>query len=153
MHTFRTTVLATAALAVALSASAQTAAPAKPATPAPAKSAPAAPAVQPALAALAAPRAADLSNAGIQKIVARTGHKRRDIQVMTPYGASYFPWPKGVKPAPFQLDVGAGGALTVRAAGYTEASKPNYASAFDAVLPEAIRLASESRAKATRPRP
>jgi hypothetical protein len=147
------TVLAIAALAVGVSAGAQTPAPAKPATPAPAKSAPAAPAVQPALAALAAQRAAELGNAGIQKIVARTGHKRRDIQVMTPYGASYFPWPKGVKPTPFQLDVGAGNALTVRAAGYTEANRANYAAAFDAVLPEAIRLANESRAKATRPRP
>jgi hypothetical protein len=146
------TVLATVALAIGVAASAQTPAPAKPASPAPAKSAPAAPAVQPALAALAAPRAGDLNNAGIQKIVARTGHRRRDIQVMTPYGASYLPWPKGVTPAPFQLDVGSGGALTVRAAGYTDASKSNYAAAFDAVLPEAIRLANENRARATRPR-
>ena len=153
MHTFRMTVLAAVVLAIGVSAGAQTPAPAKPAGSAPAKPAASAPPVQPALAALAAPRAAELSAAGVQKIVARTGRNRRDIQVMTSWGASYIPWPKGVTPAPFQLDVGAGGALTVRAAGYTDANKANYAAALDAVLPAAVRMANEARAKATRPRP
>lgn len=118
-------------------------------TAAPAKSAP----NQPALAALAAPRASDLYAAGVQKIVARTGKQRRDIQILTSYGTSYIPWPKGVTPAPFQLDVGAKGALTVRADEYSDANRSRYAAAFDAILPEAVRLANESRAKAQRPRP
>ena len=148
MRTLRL-LLAITFLAVNGSAGAQTAAPAK--SPAATK-APMTPAVRPALAELVAPRAPDLGGAGIQKIVARTGKNRRDIQVLSSWGPIYFPWPKGVTPAPFQLDVGAGNALTVRAEGYTEAKKAQYAAAFDAVLPQAIRMADEARARALRPK-
>ena len=141
--------LAIAFLAMNGSAGAQTAAPAK--SPAATKT-PMAPAVQPALAELVAPRAADLGGAGIQKIVARTGKNRRDIQVLSSWGPIYFPWPKGVSPAPFQLDVGARNALTVRADGYVDAKKAQYAAAFDAVLPQAVRMANEARERALRPK-
>jgi hypothetical protein len=120
-----------------------------------AKSAPpvvAAAAVQPALAPLVAPRAAELSAAGIGKIVARTGKKRRDIQVATQYGSAYFAWPKNVTPVTFEIEVGQGGAVTVRANDYTEANRARYAAAFDAVLTESVRQANIARAYAQRPR-
>jgi hypothetical protein len=108
--------------------------------------------VQPALAPLVAPRAAELVTAGIQKIVARTGMQKRDIQVLTSYGPIYFAWPKNVTPVTFGIEVGQGSAATVRAAGYTEANKERYAAAFDAILPEALRQALDAKARAQRPR-
>ena len=128
-------------LLASVAAGAQTTAPAKAA------------AVQPALAALAAHHAADLYAAGVQQIVASSGKQWLDIQILTSYGASYIRWPKGMTPAPFELEVGAGGALTVRAEGDSGTDKGRYAAAFDAVLPEAIRLANASRTRAHRPRP
>ena len=148
MRPLRLLLLAIVFFAVNGSAGAQTAAPAKQ----PAK-APTAPAVQPALAELFAPRAAELGGAGIQRIVARTGKNRRDIQVLSSWGPIYFPWPKGATPAPFQIDVGARNALTVRADGYAEAKKAQYAAAFDAVVPQAVRMANEAKERALRPKP
>ena len=113
--------------------------------------APAASSSASALVALVAPRAAELRAAGVRRIVARTGRQRRDIQVVSPYGSQYFAWPKGLTPAPFQIDVDT--ALSVRADGYTEASKDRYAAAFDAIIPEAIRLTNEARARVERPKP
>jgi hypothetical protein len=108
---------------------------------------------QPALAALVEARGPQLAAAGIQRIVARTGKQRRDLQVSSRYGPIYFGWPKGVKPVTFELDVGSAGAVSVRAEGAVEADKALYAAAFDAVIPEAIRLARDARARAERPRP
>lgn len=108
--------------------------------------------VHPALAALVAPRAADLRAAGIEKIVARTGRQAFDIHVVTGYGPAYFAWPRGAIPTPFEIDIGPGTALSVRADDYTEANNARYAAAFDAVLPEAVRLAEATRAYALRPR-
>jgi len=118
-----------------------------------AKAKPAAPvaAVQPALAPLVAPRAAELAGAGITKIVARTGKQRRDIQVLTRWGPAYFPWPKGVKPETFTIEGGANKDIVVRADGYTEGNRASYAAAFDAVFPQAVRVAGELRAKAELP--
>lgn len=107
----------------------------------------------PGLSALAASRAADLNAAGVQKIVARTGKNKRDIQVLTTWGPAYFGWPKGASPAPFELVVKGNNAVAVSASGYTDAKRAQYASALDAIVPEAVRVASELRAKATRPKP
>ena len=108
--------------------------------------------VQPALAPLVTPRASELSSVGIQRIAARMGKQRRDIQVLTGHGSVYFAWPKNVTPVAFVIEVGTGGALTVRADGYTEANNPRYAAAFDAVLPEAVRRTRTNNAWATRPK-
>lgn len=105
-----------------------------------------------ALAPLVAPRAAELSAAGVQKVVARTGKKKRDIQVITKWGPAYFPWPKGVTPVTFEIYVESANAIDVSAAGYTEANKGRYAAAFDAVLPQAVRSANAVRAQAMRPK-
>jgi len=115
------------------------------------KPAPAAP-VQPALTALAAPRAAEVSSVGINRIIARTGERRRDIQVMTDNGPVYFAWPAGVTPFEFVIDFDEGGAATARADGYTDADKSRYAAALDAVLTEAVRTVRANNAWATRPR-
>ena len=115
--------------------------------------APAAVSSSSALTALVAPRAADLRAAGVQRIVARTGKQRRDIQIVTAYGTKYLAWPKGLTPAPFQLDVGSGANLRVHADGYAEANRERYAAAFDAIIPEAIRFADEAKARVQRPKP
>ena len=112
---------------------------------------PAAP-VQPALITLVEPRAAELSSLDINRIVARTGERHRDIQVMTAYGPVYFGWPVNVTPVEFVIDVGEGGAPTVRAGGYTEANSARYADAINAVLAEAFRQVRANNAWATRPR-
>ena len=105
-----------------------------------------------ALAPLVAPHATELNSVGIQRIVTRTGKQRRDIQVLTGYGPVYFAWPKNVTPVVFVIEVGKGGALTVRADGYTEANKASYSAAFDAVIPEAVRRTRSNNAWATRPK-
>ena len=109
-------------------------------------------AVRAALVPLILPHAAALSAAGVQKVVARTGKKKRDIQVITKWGPAYFPWPKGVTPAIFDLYVTAANDFDVSADGYTEANKARYAAAFDAVLPQAVRSANAVRAQAQRPK-
>jgi hypothetical protein len=113
---------------------------------------PAAP-VQHALTTLVTPHAAELSSVGINRIVARTGEQRRDIQVMTANGPVYFAWPAGVTPVEFVIDFGEGGAPTVRAEDYADADKARYTAAMDAILREAARQVRSNNAWATRPRP
>jgi hypothetical protein len=132
-----------AALLIATLATAPTFAASKPA--------PAAP-VQPALAALAAPHADDLSAVGINRIVARTGERRRDIQVMTDNGPLYFGWPDNVTPVEFVIDVAEGGALRVRADGYTDESSARYHAAMEAILREAVLQVRANNVWAARPR-
>ena len=115
------------------------------------KPSPAAP-VQPALTALVEPRAAEASAVGINRIVARTGERQRDIQVMTASGPVYFAWPANVTPFEFVIDFGDGGAPTARSDGYTDADKARFAAALDAVLTEAVRSVRANNAWATRPR-
>jgi len=115
------------------------------------KPAPAAP-VQPALTALVAPRADEVSSVGINRIIARTGERQRDIQVMTANGPVYFAWPASVTPFEFVIDFGEGGVPTARADGYSDTEKARYAAALDAVLSEAVRSVRSNNAWATRPR-
>jgi hypothetical protein len=105
-----------------------------------------------ALSPIVAPRTAELSAAGVQKVVARTGKGKRDVQVLTRWGPSYLAWPKGVTPVSFEIYVEAPNAFDVIADGYTEANKALYAAAFDAVLPLAVRSANALRAQAQRPK-
>jgi hypothetical protein len=70
----------------------------------------------------------------------------------TGYGPVYFAWPKNGTPMAFVIEVGKGGALTVRADGYTEADKARYAAAIEAVIPEAVRRTRSNNAWATRPK-
>ena len=115
------------------------------------KPAPAAP-VQEALIALVSPRGAELSSIDINRIVARTGERNRDIQVITTHGPVYFGWPSNVTPVEFVIDVGDGGDVNVRAAGYSEENKARYAAALDAVLVEAVRQVRANNVWVSRPR-
>ena len=108
---------------------------------------------QPALSVLVAPRASELDDAGVQRIIARSGNSPLDIQVLTQYGPAYFGWPTNVAPVPFEIAVGAGNAVTVDASDYSEANKARYAAAFDAVIPRALAQASNLKTRALRPRP
>jgi hypothetical protein len=105
-----------------------------------------------ALAPILAPRTAELSAAGVQKVVARTGKGKRDIQVLTRWGPSYLAWPKGVTPVTFEVYVEAPNSFDVIADGYTEADKARYAAAFDAVVPLAVRSANALRVQAHWPK-
>ena len=87
-----------------------------------------------------------LQAAGIQSILTRTGPRRRDIQVLTQWGPTYFPWPKGVTPAVFEIYVARDGTAKLYTDGYSESTKAHYAAAFNAVVPEAIRQAGLTRA-------
>ena len=136
------------ALLIALSVASLLAAPALAAW----KLAPAKP-VQPVLTTLVTPRAAEVSSVGINRIVARTGEQGRDIQVMTAQGPIYFAWPANVTPVEFVIDVSEGGALTVRAEGYTDGNNARYAAALEAILSEAVRQVESNNVWATRPRP
>ena len=92
-----------AAAVVTGSAFAQT--PAK----APAAMAPAAgtvKAVQPGLFDVAGPRVNEAIAAGIEKITATPDKGRRSIAVESPWGDSFYGWPKNVKPVAFTIQVG-----------------------------------------------
>jgi hypothetical protein len=148
--------------AVSSSAFAQTAAPAT--TPAPAAKAPAAApapavvktpaggtikAVQPGLFEVAGPRVNEVVGAGIQKITATPGKGARSIAVQSPWGNSYFNWPKDVKPVAFTITTGKAGAATISAPGFTDANKADYKAAIDAVVPVAIAKTGDNKAAKT----
>jgi hypothetical protein len=62
--------------------------------------------------------------------------------VQSPWGNSYFGWPKDVKPVAFTIvHAKKTGAVTVSAPGFTEANKEDYRAAVDAVVPVAISKA------------
>ena len=135
---------------------AQTPAPAPAA--APAKAAATAPAagtvkaVQPGLFEVAGPRVNDVIGAGIQKITATPDKGGRAIAVQSPWGFSYHPWPKTLKPVTFTIDVGKPmGGATISAPGYTEANKADYKAAIDAIIPYAIARTQDAKSFAERP--
>ena len=129
---------------------------AAPAAPAPAKAAPAAPAkaaapagsvkaLQPGLFEVAGPKVNDVIAAGINKITATPGKGWRSIAVESPWGASYFGWPKNVKPVPFTITTGKGGTATISAPGFTDANKGDYKAAVEAVVPFAIARTNDAK--------
>jgi hypothetical protein len=105
-----------------------------------------------ALSPLAAPYVAQLHAGGVEKIVARTTGNRRDIQVRTRWGPAYFGWPRGVTPVAFELSVDGPSTIDLVAPNYTPAARANYKTAFDAVLPQALKAANQARIDATRPK-
>jgi hypothetical protein len=105
-----------------------------------------------ALSPIVAPSTAELSTAGVQKIVARMGKGKRDIQVLTQWGPAYLAWPKNVTPVTFEIYIEAPDAFDVIAPGYSDANKARYAAAFEAVFPPAVRSANALRAQAQRPK-
>ena len=60
--------------------------------------------------------------------------------MQSPWGDSFYDWPKNVKPVALTIDVGkpAGGA-TISAPGFKEANKADYKAALEAIILELIR--------------
>lgn len=108
--------------------------------------------VQPGLAALVASRDAELRAAGVEQILARTDKGRRDIQVLTTWGPSYFPWPKNVKPVAFEIYFNTNGQTDAFAHDFSDATRATFRAALDAIVPQAIRGAANARAARLRPR-
>ena len=138
-----------AAAVITVPALAQTPAPAPAAAKAPAATAPATgtvKAIQPGLFEVAGPRVNDVMAAEITSITATPGKGGRSIHVRSPWGDSYYGWPKNVKPVPFTIEVGkpAGGA-TISAPGFTEANKADYKAAIEAIVPFAIASTNASK--------
>jgi len=129
--------------------------------PAPAKAAPtAAPAataatgtvkaIQPGLLEVAGPRVNEVQAAGIKKITATPGKGSRAIAVESPWGYSYFAFPKDVKPVAFTIEVGKpAGVATISAPGFKEANKADYKAAIEAIIPFAIRWTNDIHKLAT----
>ena len=93
---------------------------------------------------VAGPRVTEVAGAGIQKISAPAG---KSVSVQSPWGASSFGWPKGVKPVAFTITVGKDGkTATIDAPGYTEANRADYKAAIDAVVPVAIAKTGDNKA-------
>lgn len=95
---------------------------------------------------IVSPRGNELTAAGIQKITATTNKNARAIRVDSPWGASYFAWPKNVKPVAFTIETSKGGTAVVRAAGYSEANKADYKAAIDAIIPIAKQQTENNKA-------
>jgi hypothetical protein len=148
-----------AAVVVTGTALAQTPAPA----PAPAKAPPAATAapaaaapagtvkaIQPGLLEVSGPRVNEVQAAGIKKITATPGKGSRAIVVESPWGYSYFGFPKDVKPVAFTIEVGKpAGVATISAPGFKEANKADYKSAIEAIIPFAVRWTNDIHKLAT----
>jgi len=116
---------------------------------APAATAPAAgkvKAIQPGLFEVAGPRVNDVIAAEITSIIATPGKGGRSILVRSPWGDSYYDFPKSVKPVPFSIKVGTPpGGATISAPGFTEANKADYKAAIDAIIPFAISSTKASK--------
>jgi len=142
MHKLPVIVLIAAALGVAV-ANAQTAPAAAP--PRMVKE------LQPGLLEVTGPRVNDAVAAGIAKLTATPGKGGRSIEVQSPWGNSYFGWPKDVKPVAFTIvHAKKTGAVTVSAPGFTEATKADYKAAVDAVIPVAISKAQAMKDRKTK---
>lgn len=104
-------------------------------------------AVQPGLFEVAGPRVNEVMNAGIQRISATPGKGLRSIQVHSPWGESYFGWPKNVKPVPFTITTGQpAGSATISAPGFTKENAADYKAAIEAVVPFAIARTNDNKA-------
>ena len=103
-------------------------------------------AIQPGLFEVAGPRVNEVIAAGIQSITATPGQGGRSIHVHSPWGDSYYGWPKKVKPVAFTIKVDnpAGGA-TISAPGFKEANKADYKAAIESVIPFAVASTTASR--------
>ena len=103
-------------------------------------------AVQPGLFEVAGPRVNEVLGAGIQKISATPGKGLRSIAVQSPWGESYFGWPKNVKPVPFTITTGKpAGSATISAPGFTKDNAADYKAAIEAVVPFAIARTNDNK--------
>jgi len=135
------TSLAILLVAAALAAGASFAQTATPGTSAPG----AVKALQPGLFEVAGPQADAVVSAGIRKISATPGHGLRSIAVQSPWGESYFGWPKGLPQVAFTITAGGGGTATISAPGFTAAKKDDYKAAIEKICQHAIQTTNANR--------
>jgi hypothetical protein len=102
-------------------------------------------AVQPGLFEVAGPKVNEVIAVGIQKITATPGKGGRSIAVQSPWGNSYWGWPKNVTPVAFTIETGKAGGATISAPGFTEAKRAEYKAAIEAVAALAIASTKQSR--------
>ena len=104
-------------------------------------------AVQPGLLEVAGPRVNEAITIGITKISATPGKGWKSVVVQSPWGYSYFAWPKNMKPIAFTIEMGkpAGGA-TISAPGINDANKADYRAAIQAIVQHAIVTTQQNRA-------
>ncbi len=96
---------------------------------------------------VAGARVNQVAAAGVQLIAATPSKGRRAITVQSPWGFSYFDWPKNVTPVEFTIEVGyPAGRATINAPGYSDATKADYRAAIEAVVPHAIKVTQQNRA-------
>ena len=70
----------------------------------------------------------------------------KSVSVQSPWGASSFGWPKGVKPVAFTITIGKDGkTATIDAPGFTEANRADYKVAIDAIVPVAIAKTADNK--------
>ncbi len=95
---------------------------------------------------MAGPRVNDVIAVGIQKITATPGKGGRSIAVQSPWGNSYWGWPKNVKPVAFTIETGKPRAArrSARPASRRPA-KADYRASIEAVVPLAIASTKQSR--------
>src|SRR6478736_2086997 len=107
--------------------------------------------LQPGLLEVTGPRVNEAVVAGIAKLTATPGKGGRSIEVQSPWGNSYFAWPKDVKPVAFTIvHAKTTGAVTVSAPGFTEATKADYKADVDAVRPIALAKAQAMKDSKTK---
>ena len=103
--------------------------------------------VQPGIVEVFGPRVNEVAAAGIQKITATPGKGGRSIAVQSPWGSSFFGWPKDVKPVAFEIVMGKSGKeATFKAPGLTDANRADYRAAAEAIVPVAISKTADARA-------
>jgi hypothetical protein len=101
--------------------------------------------IQPGLVEVAGPRVNEVVGAGIKRITATPGKGWRSI-VQSPWGDSYFGWPKNLKQVAFTIvnSQPAGGA-TISAPGLKDANKADYKAAIEAIIPFAIQKTLDNK--------
>ena len=103
-------------------------------------------AIQPGLFEVAGGRVIEAVAGGVRKITAMPGTGVRAITVESPWGVSYFGWPKGVKPVPFTIEADkTGTTATISAPGFKEENKADYRAAIEAIVPFAISRTQDNR--------
>ena len=104
-------------------------------------------AVQPGLFEVAGPKFNEAVTVGITKIVATPGKGWRSVVVQSPWGYSYFGFPKNLKPVAFTIETGKpAGSATISAPGFTDANKADYKAAIETILQHAITTTQQNRA-------
>ena len=104
-------------------------------------------ALQPGLFEVAGPRINDAVTVGITKITATPGKGGRSVVVQSPWGYSYFGWPKNLKPVAFTIETGKpAGSATISAPGFNDANKADYRAAIEQILRHAITTTQQNRA-------